>query len=274
MAEELKHAKTSSGSRRLCDIMLGCLPPHLAPSMNHKTNWCTAHISSREAALYWVRHSRKQIAVFLRCEDSPEVFSLIQANLPAGIVLKQRAYPRKGIAISTPLFFFVQSEEQARGMGPLLKLLSSPEFDPRLKNKRSISQYWVPYSENIDAKLGAAEEGARITGVLNRYERDLKNRTLCLSAHGAWCRVCKFDFGKTYGVIGEGYIHVHHLTPLKALKGKARKPDPVKDMIPVCPNCHEMLHRIDPPYAPDQLRAIIAEAKEKASSPRALNSRA
>lgn len=33
--------------------------------------------------------------------------------------------------------------------------------------------------------------------------------------------------------------------------------DPKKDLIPVCPNCHAMLHRKNPPLEPAELRQII-----------------
>ena len=33
--------------------------------------------------------------------------------------------------------------------------------------------------------------------------------------------------------------------------------DPENDLTPVCPNCHAMLHRKDPPYRPDELRRMI-----------------
>ncbi len=39
--------------------------------------------------------------------------------------------------------------------------------------------------------------------------------------------------------------------------------DPSKDLIPVCPNCHAMLHTSDPPLAPDKLREIIESAEKR-----------
>ena len=33
--------------------------------------------------------------------------------------------------------------------------------------------------------------------------------------------------------------------------------DPVKDLIPVCPNCHAMLHRKTPPLLPEELGRIL-----------------
>lgn len=61
-------------------------------------------------------------------------------------------------------------------------------------------------------------------------------------ALGSACVVCDFDFQRTYGDIGEDFIHVHHLKPLAEI-GQEYVLDPVADLRPVCPNCHAMLHR-------------------------------
>jgi hypothetical protein len=263
MSPDSKHEQTSDASRRLCDAMLACLPQHLAPSRNFSATWCAAHIDSRKAALYWVSHTQKQIEVFLRCEDSPEILTLIQSKLPPGVTLKQRPHPRKGIAISTPLFFFVQTEEQARKMGPFLDLLSSSEFAPKSASRKSIPSNWVANSEKDAADFDAKEEGHRVKILVNKYERDPKNRKSCIKHYGAICSACEFDFSVAYGKIGIGYIHVHHLNPLSANDGRPLKINPIKDLRPVCPNCHEMLHRTNPPYSIDQLKGFLSEAKAK-----------
>lgn len=89
-----------------------------------------------------------------------------------------------------------------------------------------------------------------------RYERDSRNRELCIEAKGARCAICGFDFGAVYGPIGEGFIHVHHIVPVSKL-GAGYVIDPVRDLIPVCPNCHAMLHRFTPPMQPDELRDML-----------------
>lgn len=58
---------------------------------------------------------------------------------------------------------------------------------------------------------------------------------------------------KIYGEIGNGFIHVHHLVPLSAIKENYHL-DPINDLIPVCPNCHAMLHRQNPPLTPEELK--------------------
>lgn len=85
-------------------------------------------------------------------------------------------------------------------------------------------------------------EGAVTTVLVNRYERSATARRKCIEHHGAICAVCSLDFKLTYGQIGEGFIHVHHIVPISSI-GETYVLDPIEDLVPVCPNCHAMLHR-------------------------------
>lgn len=72
--------------------------------------------------------------------------------------------------------------------------------------------------------------------------------------------VCSFDFEKFYGSIGKNYIHVHHVVPLSEIK-KEYKLDPIKELIPVCPNCHAIIHRTQPALTVEQLRNHLARSE-------------
>lgn len=104
------------------------------------------------------------------------------------------------------------------------------------------------------------EDGAVTEVTSNKYERNCLNRKLCLEIHGNTCKVCGMDFGKTYGELGKGFIHVHHIEPVSM---GAYVVDPEKDLIPVCPNCHYMLHRKTPPLHPDELKIILQENRSE-----------
>jgi len=99
-------------------------------------------------------------------------------------------------------------------------------------------------------------EGQRTQVQINRYERDRNARDACVQYYGAVCRVCDLDFEEKYGDIGKGFMHVHHTVPVSE-QGEEYKVDPVKDLVPVCPNCHAMLHRRNPPYDLSELKAIL-----------------
>ena len=75
------------------------------------------------------------------------------------------------------------------------------------------------------------------------YERSSIARGKCIEYHGSSCLICGLNFGDKYGCLGEGFIHVHHLRPLHTIQSDYVV-DYKKDLIPVCPNCHAMIHRI------------------------------
>ncbi|TWU69686.1 hypothetical protein AYI74_04305 [Shewanella algae] len=97
-------------------------------------------------------------------------------------------------------------------------------------------------------------EGAMKTIELTVHERDPAARRACIAHFGASCQICNFDFEHTYGELGRGFIHVHHRVDL-ALADATRQVDPKTDLIPVCPNCHAMLHTETPAMAPETLKA-------------------
>jgi len=99
-------------------------------------------------------------------------------------------------------------------------------------------------------------EGKMLEVSQTRYERSPKNRKICLDIHGYRCKICTVDFGEMYPGIGKEFIHVHHVKQL-SLQSEEVRLDPAKDLIPVCPNCHAMLHRKTPPYLPEELIKIM-----------------
>ncbi len=105
-------------------------------------------------------------------------------------------------------------------------------------------------------------EGASKSVVVNAVERDPAARAACIGHYGSRCQVCGMSFAEEYGPIGEGFIHVHHLEPLKNADGE-REVDPVRDLRPVCPNCHAMLHRRDPPLGLDAVRDCLESARSR-----------
>lgn len=95
------------------------------------------------------------------------------------------------------------------------------------------------YPDEVSEDLA---EGKSISVTVNAYERNPIARKLCIEYFGVQCQICKMDFEKTYGKVGKDFIHVHHIIPLHEIQ-QDYIVDPKKDLIPVCPNCHAMLHR-------------------------------
>jgi len=105
-------------------------------------------------------------------------------------------------------------------------------------------------------ELNEFTEGKCIQVQVNRYERDSKARNECIKHHKAVCKVCDLDFSVKYGDIGRGFIHVHHIKLISEI-GKSYNVDPINDLVPVCPNCHAMLHSKKPPFTVVELQKLI-----------------
>lgn len=157
--------------------------------------------------------------------------------------------------------------------------ISDPEFYVGAAGVWSAGVHWrestAVFFEHRECVVGATDseqlllpdpdrsqilEGAVQRVATTRYERDPKARTLCLNHHGARCTVCGFDFESSYGPVGRGFIHVHHLTQLSHIRTEYRI-DPISDLIPVCPNCHSVIHLRNPPYTPQDVRVFIASSR-------------
>lgn len=99
-------------------------------------------------------------------------------------------------------------------------------------------------------------EGSSRQVALNIYERNPEARKACLDHYGYDCILCGFNFKEAFGEVGDKFIHVHHLKPLSDI-GKRYKLDPIRDLRPVCPNCHAMIHRRNPAYTIEEIHHFV-----------------
>ncbi len=93
---------------------------------------------------------------------------------------------------------------------------------------------------------------------LTKYERNPFARKACIAHHGLSCSVCNFNFEQEYGDIGKSFIHVHHLRQV-AKVGKQYSIDPIKDLRPVCPNCHAMIHKRKDAISIEELKSLLRQ---------------
>lgn len=103
-------------------------------------------------------------------------------------------------------------------------------------------------------------EGERFRQEVTLFRRNPGLRKAAIEHHGLQCAVCRFDFGRIYGALGEGYIEIHHLSPLHERTSIiAGRPihTTVDDVIPLCANCHRMAHRERPAVSLDRLRSLM-----------------
>ncbi len=176
---------------------------------------------------------------------------LVRGNLQANSAY---SYGRYLEAVSTHLnivigFSSIASEED---VGLIIERLSEVDIAQNYKNNCGTAlRAYLRFVLEVDPVYLSPDEienpdqyveGVKKTITVNSYERDPNARNECIEIHGINCAVCDMNFEEVYGLIGIGYIHVHHIRPLSEIKG-SYVVNPRTDLIPVCPNCHAMLHR-------------------------------
>lgn len=106
-------------------------------------------------------------------------------------------------------------------------------------------QYYEKTNEIGLEQADLLSEGTKKAVIVNAYERNSIARKKCIDHYGVKCQVCGFDFAETYGADFEGLIEVHHIIPISSIRSEYAV-DPIKDLIPLCSNCHTAIHkRID-----------------------------
>ena len=102
----------------------------------------------------------------------------------------------------------------------------------------------IPYEELI-------AEGETKTVVTKAYERSRKLRNAAIEHYTRngiiTCDCCGFEFKSFYGeVYGTSCIEIHHLKPIfqyASMSVVQTIDEALKNLLPVCPNCHRVIHR-------------------------------
>ncbi len=104
------------------------------------------------------------------------------------------------------------------------------------------------------------KEGKVIQALSNSYERNQEARRKCIEHYGDSCYACGFNFGQVYGDTASGFIHVHHKKSLADVREEYQV-DPINDLVPLCPNCHSVVHLKKPALTIDQLKGLIKKGR-------------
>ncbi len=64
------------------------------------------------------------------------------------------------------------------------------------------------------------------------------------------------NFGQVYGDTAKGFIHVHHKTSLAEI-GEEYNVNPINDLIPLCANCHSVVHLTKQVLTIEELKKLI-----------------
>ena len=119
----------------------------------------------------------------------------------------------------------------------------------------------IDYVDEInDTNSSSIFEGAKKIITVNSFERNPKARKQCIEKYGYNCAVCNFNFENKYGKIGKGFIHIHHIKPISEIN-QTYQIDPIKDLIPLCPNCHAMIHKRTSIYSINELKQVYNDNK-------------
>jgi len=163
------------------------------------------------------------------------------------------------------IFTMIYSDKlrDEKGIGPAQIAKIVPELIEKKLIKIGKNWYATDNIPNIqlpekEIEVQKFKEGISRKVLVNTYERNSTARIVCINNYGLNCSVCGFNFYSSYGEIGFGMIHIHHLIPMSKIKEEYIL-DPIKDLRPVCPNCHAVIHRVEPPLTIEEVKKLIEE---------------
>ena len=193
------------------------------------------------ASKYYSQFNSAVKAYINKSNDFENIDSILDID---DIVLLRRIL----VSIESRFAYVTRDDKKAEGLKYYIRYLMDRE---------SVNNTTLPNSNNIADVTEEYEEGSLLDCHGSKYERSRKARKECLEYYGYTCRVCGFDFEKQYGDIGRNFIEVHHRTEISSYSGEKHKVDYINDLIPVCSNCHSMLHRTKPALSIEALQDII-----------------
>lgn len=178
---------------------------------------------------------------------------------PNTITFLHKPITKEDIISIDPTFKAFGQSAQKRPLGLL------PAIFTLIKKggKVTTPSFEIPLPEELEQEMsGTIVEGAKKQIVVNAYERSSHARIACINHYRKKndgrlrCEICGFDFGKVYGDEFEEKIHIHHLVEVSSI-GSEYEVNPIKDLIPICPNCHMIAHGKKPAYTPEEIKEML-----------------
>lgn len=237
----IDHASCGSESRQFCDDLLAALQL-LDPSTSRYEKTTCGFKTAKSNRFAYLYHKQDSTAatIFLRGDD-PDVIPSLAGNVRVEV----RGKLTGNWAAEYPLFVHLPLGTSPSEVAMLLHKYSVPLAVPKRGNQ--------PLRDRLnDVDL---RDGKIRTVLSTRYERNRLLRSQCLAHYGYRCEGCKLLLTERYGAIADGLIHVHHVEQLS--ETGERVIDPVTDLIPLCPNCHAVVHLKKPPISIAALRRLI-----------------
>ncbi len=215
---------------------------------------CNVRSASRKSGnKYWFDvtpslYEQEKVDYFIYVCGSPESIYIFPCNDFSELIKGANLGGQKQV----PNFTIFDNTDEFEPAGASYNRHNIFKYKNNYKIIASVSSQFT-YPEEVSKY---SVEGAKRKITINSYERSTKARQECLAHHGYVCSVCNFSFLTNYGARGEDFIHVHHIIPISKI-AESYVVDPIKDLCPICPNCHAMIHRTDPPCSIKELQEIL-----------------
>lgn len=198
---------------------------------------------------------RRAVAYLNPAQRSVRVFLALD---PSGAPDLQQTPSTSSWAALFPSVFRIAGQQDLTRVGQLI-LMSREALGPSTRKR---PEYFA--AEELPPEIKYLE-GAASHVLVNAYERNRRAREACLRHYGRSCAACGFNFKANYGETTAGYIHVHHVIPI-AQVGTEYQLDPIRDLLPVCPNCHAVIHRREPPFSIEEIKHMLRSRGARSSS--------
>jgi 5-methylcytosine-specific restriction endonuclease McrA len=208
---------------------------------------------ARYYAAFRTERPRRVVAYLNPAKRSIRLFLPFKPDTGAGL---QPTPSTSGWASRFPSVFPIAGEQDLpAAAGLIARSRAANDPSPRERTTRR-PEYTA--SEELPSSSTDYVEGAARSILVNAYERNRRAREKCIQHYGRTCAVCAFDLGARYGKPAAGYIQIHHVVPIARARKEYRL-NPITDLRPVCPNCHAVIHRREPPFSIDEVKEMLRD---------------
>lgn len=135
-------------------------------------------------------------------------------------------------------------DDRIKGLDNYISFLEKGTLSPKVETKRRIR------------RSTEDQEGMHVTKETTVIQRNQSARKKCIEYYGCKCAACGIKMRNIYGEIGENFIEVHHLNPIHLFDDQ-HVVDYIEDLVPLCPNCHAMIHKLADPGDLETLKELI-----------------
>lgn len=162
-------------------------------------------------------------------------------------------YRKTNYPVTKSEWDIIQKEIKKRGLEDNAKNVSANSANQCNINEKPVI--------NVELEINSLFEGSEKIVVQSIKRRVQKLREMAIQHHGTTCVVCGFSFAKKYGELGKDFIEIHHLNPIFEYTEEINV-NPKTDLVPLCSNCHRIIHKKSKMLSVEQLKKIVKSHKD------------